>query len=289
MIGSLVPRAARALRRFWRARAGIAAVEFAFIMPMMLVLYFGIALLGQGLEISRKAQLASRTLADLTTQQLPVVSGGTASASCSTHTAIPCVSNVELSDFYAAAQLVMTPFPSGATVMSAAISEIVFDNVSKTDKRCCQARVVWSVGFGTNPPVRSCSVNGLTPVANGTNGASVMPYGNYPTGAGDVTHNNSVLNNSTTNATDYYVIVADVTYTYRPGYDFKLFSWGGAGATYTISRTTYMSPRFGGSLAQPNTLDGGVQQTQAILWSNSGTSTATVSNNCTSGTQYYLP
>lgn len=280
---------ARALRRFWRARAGIAAVEFAFIMPMMLVLYFGISLIGQGLEISRKAQQASRTLADLTAQQLPIVSSGTASASCSSHTAIPCVSNVELSDYYAAAQLVMTPFASGASVMSAAISEIVFDNVSKTDKRCCQARVVWSVGFGTSPPVRSCGVAGLTPVANGTNGASVMPYGNYPTGAGDVTHNNSVLNNSTSNTTDYYLIVADVTYKFQPGFDFKLFTWGGSGATYTIKHSTYMAPRFGSSLTQTNTLDSGSQQTQAILWSNSGATTATASNNCTAGTDYYLP
>lgn len=289
MIRSLFSRATRALQRFWRARAGIAAVEFAFIMPMMLVLYFGISLLGQGLEISRKTQQASRTIADLTTQQLPSNSGGTTSNGCLIHAAVPCVSNTELADFFAAAQLVMTPFPSGASVMSAAISEIVFDNVSTSDKRCCQARVVWSVGFGTNPPVRSCGVAGLTPVDNGTNGPTLMPLGNYPTAAGDVTHNNSVLNNSSSNTTDYYLIVADVTYKYQPGYDFKLFTWGGSGATYTIRQTTYMSPRSGNALAQTNTLDSGAQQTQAILWSNTGTSTATVTNNCAAGTDYYLP
>jgi len=286
MIGALATHAARALRRLRRARAGIAAVEFAFILPMMLVLYFGIALLGQGLEIGRKVQLASRTLADLATQQLPGVNGGTANGGCSSHTAIPCLADADLVDFFAGAQLVLTPFPNGASVMSAAISEIVFDNVSKTDKRCCQARVVWSVGFGANPPLRRCGVAGLTPVANGTNGATVMPYGNYPGGAGDVTHNGAV--SASNNTTDTYLIVADVTYAFQPGYNFKLFDWGGRGG-YTINQTTYMSPRSGATLTQTNTLDGGSQQTQAILWSKGTNAAITGSNYCTAGTDYYLP
>jgi Flp pilus assembly protein TadG len=286
---------ARAMRRLWRARSGIAAVEFAFIMPLMLVLYLGLAVLGQGLEISRKVQLASRTLADLTSQQLASsLTGAAASGNCTTHTTVPCLSNTDLMDIYAGAKLVMTPFDTSATVMSAAISEIIFDNVSTTDKRCCQARVAWSVGFGASPPVRSCGAAGLTPVANGINGVSSMPKGNYPGGQGDVLNNAQVLNGSTNNATDYYVIVADVTYAFKPGYDFKLFNWGGAGGTYTISQTTYMTPRNGASLAQPNTLVNGTQQTQAILWPKdatmtSGSVTISVSHNCIKGTDYYLP
>jgi Flp pilus assembly protein TadG len=263
-------------RRFWRARAGIAAVEFAFILPMMLVLYFGLAVLGQGLEVGRKVQLASRTMADLTSQQFPSsATGATPTGNCSSYTSVPCVADADLNDFFAGAQLVMTPFAT--TALKATLSEVIFDNVSLTDTRCCQARVMWSVGFGTSPTLRSCGVTGLTPVSNGTNGAGSMPLGNYPGGQGDINTSAHVYA-AAGNTTDNYLIVADVTYSFQPGYDFKLFNWdnnANGGNGYTISQTTYMTPRNGA--------------TTAIKWSPGGVIATANYHNCTLGTDYFVP
>ncbi|SNB66072.1 Flp pilus assembly protein TadG [Rhodoblastus acidophilus] len=251
----------RRLGAFARARAGVAAVEFAFILPLMLVLYFGLAVLGQGLEVGRKVQSASRTLADLTSQQLP------STANCT-----PCVVDADLTDFYAGAQLVLTPF--AATTLSATLSEVIFYNAtSSATSGCCKARVMWSVGFGASPTLRACGVAGLTAVANGVNGAGVMPVGNYPGGA-----QGAAVAAGTANSTAYYVIVADVTYQFKPGYDFKLFNWGSdahGGAGYTISQTTYMIPRY--------------SATKPIKWTPGGVISSANYRSCVSGVDYYAP
>ena len=258
MIRALSQRAARALRRFWRARAGIAAVEFAFILPIMLGLYFGISVLGQGLEIGRKVQLASRTLADLASQQLPANVGGTVQGNCPAGGATggdkPCVADEDLLDFWAGAKLVMTPFLTAPnfdpTSLKATVSLVIFDNVTKATTRtsgCCRARVVWSAAFGTGATPRACGP--LLHSENGINGATFMPKGNYPGGGGDPTQTGGAYStpSGTVNKTDNYVIVADVTYTYKPGNDFKLFRWNqdaNSGSGYTISETTYMTSRY---------------------------------------------
>jgi Flp pilus assembly protein TadG len=56
------------LRDFARNRHGVAAVEFAIILPFMLVLYLGSIEAGNGLAVQFKAALASRAVADLASQ-----------------------------------------------------------------------------------------------------------------------------------------------------------------------------------------------------------------------------
>ena len=49
------------------------------------------------------------------------------------------------------------------------------------------------------------------------------------------------------NKTDYFVIVADVTYQYAPSFGFQAYQWGqpaNGGSGYTITQTTYMNSRF---------------------------------------------
>jgi len=53
------------LRVFGRSRTGVSAVEFAIILPVMLLLYIGGVELGDGLAIQFKATLAARTVTDL--------------------------------------------------------------------------------------------------------------------------------------------------------------------------------------------------------------------------------
>jgi Flp pilus assembly protein TadG len=62
----------RRLRRFARNRKGMAAVEFATIVPAMLSLYVGGAELGDGFTIQFKAALVARTVTDLASQYVSI-------------------------------------------------------------------------------------------------------------------------------------------------------------------------------------------------------------------------
>lgn len=60
------------LARFARATRGLAAVEFALIAPIMLVLFFGVIEGSSALSASRKTLLAANTLADLVAQETSI-------------------------------------------------------------------------------------------------------------------------------------------------------------------------------------------------------------------------
>ena len=49
-------------------KRGVAAVEFAVIVPVMLVLFFGMVEFSSGVAVDRKVTLMARTLSDLTSQ-----------------------------------------------------------------------------------------------------------------------------------------------------------------------------------------------------------------------------
>lgn len=81
-------RRARALRD---ARDGVAAVEFAFVLPIMLLIYFGIVEVAQGVMIDRKVTQLNRTLADLASQ-------------------VASIPDSERDNIFAAAKTVMAPY-----------------------------------------------------------------------------------------------------------------------------------------------------------------------------------
>jgi Flp pilus assembly protein TadG len=106
-------------RVWWSAAAviadcrGIAATEFAMIVPIMLVLFFGTYEFSSGIAIDRKVTLVARTLADLTSQ--------TSSS----------VADSDLKNFFAASASILTPY--SVTPIQPTISEIYVDasNVAK--------------------------------------------------------------------------------------------------------------------------------------------------------------
>jgi len=106
-------------RDFVNNCGGLAAVEFAFILPLMLVLFFGTIEFSQGVAVDRKITIMARTLADLTSQNTSVTT-------------------TQLNNFFPAATAVMTPYPSAP--VHATLSELYVEPNS------LQARVQWSVG-----------------------------------------------------------------------------------------------------------------------------------------------
>lgn len=120
MKARICPRSA--IAAFSQDCRGIAATEFAVIVPIMLVLLFSTVEFCSGLAVDRKVSLVARTIANLTSQGVNV-------------------SDADLTNFSGAANLIMVPYvqPSyPATSMT--ISELYIDPSSGN------ARVQWSKG-----------------------------------------------------------------------------------------------------------------------------------------------
>ncbi|HRK23939.1 MAG TPA: pilus assembly protein [Beijerinckiaceae bacterium] len=90
--------ARRRLRAFGKAKSGIAATEFALVVPLMLTMYFGMVELTQALGHARKSVIMSRTLADLVTQSVGI-------------------SDTDMNTIFTAARSVMAPYPDDRLAM----------------------------------------------------------------------------------------------------------------------------------------------------------------------------
>jgi Flp pilus assembly protein TadG len=101
------------IRRFRRDRRGVAAVEFALLLPLMLVIYVGGNELGHALTIARKVTHVTSSLADLTSQPTTL-------------------SSSDVTNIFNAAASIMTPYPtsrlriklSGITIDSAGVAKV---------------------------------------------------------------------------------------------------------------------------------------------------------------------
>src|SRR5450432_1122121 len=97
--------------------SGIAATEFAVIVPIMLVMFFGTVEFSSGVAVDRKVTLLARTLSDLTSQSTSVAPA-------------------DVTNFFTASGKILTPYVPTPT--QAKISELYVDPTT------LQARVQWS-------------------------------------------------------------------------------------------------------------------------------------------------
>ena len=114
----IVSRLPRAVAGFARDRRGLAAVEFALVVPLMLVLFFGALEFSSGVAVDRKVTLVARTLSDLTTQLKE-----------------DRLTDDELKNFFAASASILTPY--SVSPMEPTLSEVYID-----DKKI--AKIQWS-------------------------------------------------------------------------------------------------------------------------------------------------
>lgn len=84
------------LRKFIGETKGIAAIEFAFILPFMLLIYFGLFEITALVSINRKVTYSASIVADLVAQNKT------------------SMLKSKLTDYYSAANLVMAPISSSA-------------------------------------------------------------------------------------------------------------------------------------------------------------------------------
>jgi Flp pilus assembly protein TadG len=129
----------RRLAEFRRDRSGIAATEFAVIVPLMLVLFFGVVEFSTGVAVDRKVTLVARTLSDLVSQNTSVT-------------------DAQFTNFFNAGNQVMSQYaqpPYSASTLHSTISELYVDPNTHT------AKVQWSQGYA----VRAIGSNVTIPTA----------------------------------------------------------------------------------------------------------------------------
>ncbi len=105
------------LGAFARDRRGLSALEFALILPIMLMLYFGTVELGTGLSINRKVTHATSSLADLITQS-------------------KVISNTDMTNILDAAESIIVPYDvnklkitvSGIAINSAGVAKVAWSD-----------------------------------------------------------------------------------------------------------------------------------------------------------------
>ena len=98
---------------------GIAATEFAIIVPVLLLLFFGTDEFASGIAVDRKVTLMARTLSDLTSQNTSVT-------------------DTQLTNFRNASVGIMMPY--SATPVKSTITELYVDPATLV------AKVQWSKG-----------------------------------------------------------------------------------------------------------------------------------------------
>jgi Flp pilus assembly pilin Flp len=59
-------------RRFWRDKSGVAAIEFAFIAPLMFFMFVGTVEMSQAITVDRRVTLVASTVADLVAREQQV-------------------------------------------------------------------------------------------------------------------------------------------------------------------------------------------------------------------------
>lgn len=104
------------LTPLFKDRRGAAAVEFAFIAPLMILLYGGLSELAQGMIADRRAAHVASTVGDLVAQESQIDAAG-------------------MIDVFKVGQAIMAPFPTGPLSMRI---------TSVKANAAAQPQVVWS-------------------------------------------------------------------------------------------------------------------------------------------------
>lgn len=181
---------------------GMAAVEFALILPLMLVLYFGVVEISEAARASQKVDQISRMLADMTARKL---TGGATPDKAA-------ITDDDLEDFFTAARKVIFPLPTAKLRLE--IDEI---HATDQDRNPHPALVRWIVSSPNTTERRSCTVLNNPEKADRWNEYNTIPE--------------SLA--STTNRSGYF-IAARAQYDFDEGFLAKFF-----GKSLTLTNWSY--------------------------------------------------
>jgi Flp pilus assembly protein TadG len=138
------------LSAFVHATKGVAAIEFALILPLMVLTYFGMIVVTTGLSMDRKLTLVARGLADLTSRKTSV-------------------SDTDRDEIFALASEIMQPY-GGSQVRMRLSSIVVRQRAGTTDPSQIEGRVCWTEApAGRAPKSENLSAGATIAVPAGFN------------------------------------------------------------------------------------------------------------------------
>lgn len=205
-----------------RSQSGVAAVEFALILPVMVIMFFGAVELANMLLADNKVRASASGAADLITQD----SDGK-------------ITLTELTQVTAAVTEIMRPMKTDSTRFSLVITDFRVDSATK------KISIIWSrlLKPGTIPsPSGTLGVGGME-AATCTNGSGNDGTSNPISLPVDLSVNSKgvpVLND---------IVRVDASYTWTPWFS-VIFSTG-----FNLHATNYFMPRYAISLTPDSTLD----------------------------------
>lgn len=97
----------RRMRAFARRREGVAAVEFALVLPIMIAMYFGLVELTSGFGHDARAARLAQALSDMVTQST-------------------AISNADMNTIFLSASTVLQPYPAEKVAMR--VTSFVIDS-----------------------------------------------------------------------------------------------------------------------------------------------------------------
>jgi Flp pilus assembly protein TadG len=125
----------RRLADLLRDHRGIAATEFAFIAPIMLIAFFGTVEFCSAVAVDRKVTLSARALVDLTSQQA-------STANNNTNNLLAVVVDADLQNIFNASVKIVSPYDPSPTKTT--ISEVYVDSSGVATIQWSKAAVVAS-------------------------------------------------------------------------------------------------------------------------------------------------
>lgn len=219
-----------AARALLAEKKAFAAVEFALMLPLILILYLGLAELALGQRASQKVDLVAHSLSDLAAQQL---TGGSNSGQAG-------MDETTIQAIFSAAATLMSPLPTANLKMT--ISEVTI-SADATQASGYKASVNWTIAKNSGA-LRPCKIGGVAKL----NAADVPPVdpNSMPTSYTStkaVTLANAGGGATTTSVTPTIgsIVVADVVYAYQPSFS-RTITWLKSAAP-TMSRTSYSPVR----------------------------------------------
>ncbi|HEY5072828.1 MAG TPA: TadE/TadG family type IV pilus assembly protein [Caulobacteraceae bacterium] len=118
------------VKRFARDVSAVAAIEFAFIAPVLIIMYFGLAEMTEAMIAQRRVAHTASTVGDLVAQSSTMTPS-------------------EISDIFTVGQAIVAPFPIAPLEMR--VSSVTTDASDK-------ATVDWSEGSGMAPLAKGSTV-----------------------------------------------------------------------------------------------------------------------------------
>jgi hypothetical protein len=203
------------------------------MLPLVLVIYLGLAELALGQRSSQKLDLVAHTLSDLTAQQLRDDHNDKNGPPSS-------IDESTIQSIFSAATTLMAPLPTANLKMT--ISEVMI-SADSSQSSGYKASVSWTIAKNSGT-LRPCKINSVAKL----NAADVAPVdpNSMPTSytsAKSVTLANAGGGSTTTSVTPTIgaIIVADVVYSYQPSFS-RTITWLKTSAP-TMSRTSYSPVR----------------------------------------------